>query len=78
MVEDSLSFHEIDADAESTQVASFLATHVWPFHSKSGLSLDAARNVALGPMENGGITLDSLKAEGRGGSVRARAALNRT
>jgi RimJ/RimL family protein N-acetyltransferase len=52
MVEDSLSFHEIDADAESTQVASFLATHVWPFHSKSRLSLDAARNVALGPMED--------------------------
>jgi len=51
MTEVSLSFHEIDADTESTQVASFLATHVWPFHSKSRLSLDAARNVALGPVE---------------------------
>jgi len=50
MLQDDLAFHEIDATTESTDVASFLVAHAWPYHSKTKLSLTTAGSVALGPV----------------------------
>jgi RimJ/RimL family protein N-acetyltransferase len=44
-----LIFLEIDPTREADAVASFLSQHTWPYHARTTLSLDEAREIKLGP-----------------------------
>jgi RimJ/RimL family protein N-acetyltransferase len=51
MIDDALSFSEIDAETESTDVTAFLVAHEWHHHGQARLSLAEAAGVALGPAD---------------------------
>jgi RimJ/RimL family protein N-acetyltransferase len=40
---------EVAPEREAEEVAAFLSSHEWPFHSRSALTLATARTVPLGP-----------------------------
>lgn len=44
-----LEFVEIDPERDGEAVARFLSLHTWPFHARSTLTPDLARQVKLGP-----------------------------
>jgi RimJ/RimL family protein N-acetyltransferase len=44
-------FAEIDPDRDVEAVAAFLSAHSWPFHVRSTLTMDEARQVKLGPSD---------------------------
>jgi RimJ/RimL family protein N-acetyltransferase len=46
-----LDFAEIDPERDADTVAVFLSRHGWPFHTRSTLTIDEARQVKLGPSE---------------------------
>ena len=46
-----LVFVEIDPELDSEVVAVFLSQHAWPFHARSSLTMDDARQVKLGPSD---------------------------
>ncbi len=46
-----LVFAEIDPAQDAEAVAAFLSRHHWPFHARSTLSMDEARQIELGPSE---------------------------
>lgn len=43
------SFSEVDPATEAEAAAAFLSAHSWPFHAHPTLTLDDARQIALGP-----------------------------
>lgn len=45
----SLTFREIDSTREADAVADFLSRHTWPFHGRTTLTFDEARQIKLGP-----------------------------
>lgn len=51
MHQGDLHFREVNVATESAEVASFLASHAWPYHSRTRLSLAAASGVPLGPVD---------------------------
>jgi RimJ/RimL family protein N-acetyltransferase len=46
-----LAFVEIDPERDGEAVAAFLSAHTWPFHARSALTMDQARQVKLGPSD---------------------------
>jgi len=44
-----LEYAEIAAMRDAEAAADFLSSHTWPFHSRSSLTKDQAREVRLGP-----------------------------
>jgi len=46
-----LFFTEIDPERDVEAVVAFLSRHVWPFHRRSILTIDQAREVKLGPSD---------------------------
>lgn len=46
-----LTFTEIDPPQEAETVAAFLARSVWPFHRRSHLTIENAREITLGPSD---------------------------
>jgi RimJ/RimL family protein N-acetyltransferase len=46
-----LVFAEIDPEQDAQAAAQFLSRHTWPFHKRSTLTLDEARQIKLGPSD---------------------------
>ena len=47
----SLVFAEINPERDAEAVARFLSHHTWPFHARSRLTVDLARQIKLGPSD---------------------------
>lgn len=47
----SLEFAEIDPQGDAEAAAGFLSRHNWPFHGRSTLTMDQARQIKLGPSD---------------------------
>ena len=44
-------FAEVDSERDGGDVAAFLSRSTWPFHSRSTLTVDEARQIKLGPSD---------------------------
>ncbi|HET6406736.1 MAG TPA: GNAT family protein [Chthoniobacteraceae bacterium] len=46
-----IAFAEVDPEHAGGDVAAFLSQHSWPFHARSTLTLEEARQIKLGPSD---------------------------